>query len=82
ATRGSSAASPELTPSPPASPAREKDMGSSPSEAVNVWPDTDTEDDFEERRNLQAPLSEAKAASITTASLGVASRSSASNGSP
>ena len=28
---------------------------------VNVWPDTDTEDDFEERRNLQAPLSEAKA---------------------
>ncbi|CAE7694217.1 March7, partial [Symbiodinium microadriaticum] len=30
------------------------------SEDVNVWPDTDTEDDFEERRNLQAPLSEAK----------------------
>lgn len=66
---GSSVASPELTPSPAASPAREKSFASPLSDASCG-------------RIEDLGSSPSEAAATTTASLGVASRSIASNGSP
>ncbi|CAE7221898.1 PARP3 [Symbiodinium sp. CCMP2592] len=66
---GSSAPSPELTPSPAASPAREKSFASPLSDASCG-------------RIEDLGSSPSEAAATTTASLGVASRSIASNGSP